>query len=217
MTIDELKKCPNFTYINNTLALKFDEIDNTVSIHTKNIKSNETKTFKCKKLLLAGGVLGTSRIVIRSSNVPNQQLPFITNPYCYIPCLQLNMLGTMPEKYKSSMSQLVLYIDQNGNNSDVSIAPLFSYRSLLLYKLIKETPLNFKDGRVIMQYLQSALTIAGVHHPENGSSKKFIQLKKDEQTFTGDILTGKYELSSEEILLNTKREITIKYALKKLS
>ena len=216
MTIDQLKEKSNFAYHKNCLVLKFKEHDSGVDVIVKRTDTNEEQIFTCKKLILSPGVLGTARIVIRSFDYKKEQLPVICNPYCYIPCLQWRMLGKEIEQKKTSLGQLVMYLDENRNNFDVGMAALFSYRSLLLFKLIKETPLNYSDARIIMQYLQSSFTIAGIHHPEKGSASKFICMKKDADTYTGDLLTGQYILSEQEIRTNEKREQKIKLALKSL-
>ncbi|MCX6297322.1 MAG: hypothetical protein NTX97_14935 [Bacteroidetes bacterium] len=216
MTIDQLKGRPNFSYHKNCLVLKFVEHDAGIDVIVKRTDTNEEQIFTCKKLILAPGVLGTARIVIRSFNHKKVQLPVICNPYCYIPTIQWRMLGKEIEQNKTSLGQLVLYLDEKKDNFDVGMAALFSYRSLLLFKLIKETPLNFADARIIMQYLQSSFTIAGIHHPEKGSSSKFIRMMKNADTYTGDILTGQYILSDLEIKTNELREGKIRAALRKL-
>ncbi len=216
MTIDQLNLKPNFSYHKNCLVLKFREHADGVDVIVKRTDTNEEQTFTCKKLILAPGVLGTARIVIRSFDHQKEQLPIICNPYCYIPCVQWRMLGKEPEQLKTSLGQLVMFLDEDKSNFDVGMAALFSYRSLLLFKLIKETPLNYADARIIMQYLQSSFTIAGIHHPESGSKSKFIRLKKNEDSYTGDILTGQYILSDQEERKNRDREQKIKSALSTL-
>ncbi|MCW1148827.1 hypothetical protein [Flavobacterium lacisediminis] len=213
ITIDELNKKTNFVYHSQCLVLKFEELDNQVKVFVKRTDTNEEQVFTCKKLILSPGVLGTARIVSRSFEYKKQKLPIICNPYSYIPCIQWKMLGKIPEQYKTSLGQLVLYLDENQNNLDVSIAALFSYRSLLLFKLIKESPLNFRDSRFLMQYLQSSFTIAGIHHSEKGSTSKYIQLLPDDASFTLDKLIGEYIQSDQEIERNFLREKKFKSAL----
>lgn len=216
ITIEQLQSLPNFAYHKNCLVLKFEESEQGVKVFVKRTDTNEEQIFACKKLVLASGVLGTARIVIRSFDYRKTQLPIICNPYCYIPCVQWRMLGKQIEQYKGSFSQLTMFVDENKNNFDVPMVSLYSYRSLLLYKLIKEAPLNFADARIFMQYLQSSFTIAGIHHPERASATKFIQLKKETNSFTGDVLTGQYILSNEEEAQCAKREQKIKSALRTL-
>ena len=216
MTIETLNSNTNFSYHKNCLVLKFKEHENGVDVYVKRTDTNEEQIFTCKKLILSPGVLGTARIVIRSFNYKKEQLPVICNPYCYIPCVQWRMLGKEIQQHKTGFGQLMLFLDEDKSNYDVGLAALYSYRSLLLFKLIKETPLNYADARIIMQYLQSSFTIAGVHHPEKKSAQKFIRMKQNVNTFTGDILTGQYILSEQELKTNEKREQKIKSVLKTL-
>jgi hypothetical protein len=216
MTIDQLSKRPNFSYHKNCLVLRFKEHAEGVDVIVKRTDTKEEQIFTCKKLILSPGVLGTARIVIRSFDHQKEQLPVICNPYSYIPCVQWRMLGKEIERQKTGFGQLMLFLDENKDNFDVGSVALFSYRSLLLFKLIKETPLNFADSRIIMQYLQSSFTIAGMHHPERPSASKFIRMEKNEHSFTGDILTGQYILSEKEKNINLQREQKIKSVLKSL-
>ena len=216
MTIDGLSRNSNFAYHKNCLVLKFKEHENGVDVFVKRTDTNEEQIFTCKKLILSPGVLGTARIVIRSFDYAKEQLPVICNPYCYIPCVQWRMLGKEIQQDKTGFGQLMLFLDEDKSSFDVGSVALFSYRSLLLFKLIKETPLNYADARIVMQYLQSSFTIAGVHHPEKSSTTKFVKMKQNAETFTGDILTGQYVLSEKEIQTNENREKKIKSALKTL-
>jgi len=216
MTIDELRKRPNFAYHDRCLVERFAEDGGGVSVHVLRTDTGDRRVFRARKLILAPGPLGTARIVIRSFDYRNPTLPFICNPYCYIPCLQWRRLGKEPQRLKSSFGQLVMFMDENADNFDVGMAVLFSYRSLLLFKLIKETPLNYADARIIMRYLQSALIIAGIHHPEKPSSSKFVRLVPSDRTPTGDLLTGHYALSDSEQSVNFARERRIKGALRTL-
>ena len=216
MTIEEMKKYDNFNYINKILVLRFVEDENGVVVEGKNIESNELVSFYCKKLLIATGPLGSARIVLRSFKGKINRLPLLCNPYSYIPCINFAMLGKPLERFKSSMGQLVMIYDKNKTNNDVSTVSLFTYRSLMLYKLVKETPLNLSDGRIIMQYLQSAFIIAGTHHPDEFSENKYLELIKDDQSFTNDKLFAYYSLSDEEKNKVKNNEKVIKKSLRQL-
>lgn len=216
MTIDELLKHPNFSYHKNCYVLTFKETNTGVAVFVKRTDTNEEQIFRCKKLVLAPGVLNSGRIVSRSFQYKKERLPLLCNPYTYMPCVQWRRLGKMMEEKSISFSQLMVFIDENEDNFDVGMASLFSYRSLLLFKLIKETPLNFADSRILMQFLHSSFTIAGIHHPERPSVSKFIQLSKDDKSFSGDFLNIEYQLSDQELDSNMEREKKIRKVLKKL-
>ena len=215
ITIDQLIKFPNFCYSPNCLVLKYEEHTDYVSVFVHRIDINREETFQCKKLFLTSGVLGTARIVLRSSK-SKHRLPLICNHYCYIPCIQPGMLGQPIDQFKTSMAQLVLYHDEDRSHADVAVACLFSYRSLLLFRLLKETPLNFADGRAIMQALQSSFVIAGLHHPDSMGSSKYLELVRDENSITGDSLKADYRQTTEEVVNTDLRERKFLSALRRL-
>ncbi len=216
ITIEQLEKKNNFSYHKNCCVLRFEETDAAVRVYVKRVDTNDNQVFECKKLILAPGVLNSARIVSRSFDYKKERMPIICNPYSYMPCLQWRRLGKGIEQKNISFSQLMLFVDKNNDNFDVSMASLFSYRSLLLFKLIKEAPLNFADSRILMQFLHSAFTIAGVHHPEWPSSSKYMQMEKNADTFSGDVLHVTYKLSDKEQQINRGREKDIQKALSRL-
>ena len=197
IAFDKLLKHPQLTGIFGKLVTSFEEKEGYTEVYCIDVESKEKTSFKCKKLVLCSGVLGTARIVLRSL-APEARLPILCNPYAYVPMINWRRLGKIPEQKKNGMGQLVLYYDRLKDNSDVSMAALFTYRSLLLFRLVKETPLNFADGRLLQQYLMPAIVIAGIHHSEQYSDKKYIELHKDENSPTGDKLFAEYILTDEE-------------------
>jgi hypothetical protein len=215
ITINELVSTPDFAYHANCLVIKFEEHGDHVTVWVHRTDTNRQEAFQCRKLILASGVLGTARIVLRSFRLESR-LPLLCNHYCYVPCIQPAMIGKGVEQLRSSMAQLVLCHDEGLAHSDVAVGCLFSYRSLLLLRLLKEAPLNFSDGRRIMQCLQSSFVIAGIHHPDSMTTHKYLQLAQDINSITGDRLEAHYSLSHEEALKTDRRERQYLRALRAL-
>jgi hypothetical protein len=216
MTIDTLKANDRFTYVPNCLVESFTDKHDHVEVVAYKTDSDQKEVFKCRRLLLASGVLGTARIVLRSFRGRNVRLPIICNRYCYLPCIHLRMVGKPVERLKTSLAQLVLFHDQDQTHADVAVASLFSYRSLLLFRLVKEAPVNFADARTILQYLQSSFIIAGIHHPEVSSTSKFVELVENHNSITHDKLHVHYSMSTEETFKMNKRECSYMSALRTL-
>ncbi len=224
ITIGELKKKNNVQYEGGWIVTHFTEGENVVRVHALRIGSNETKIFSCRKLILAPGVLGTARIVLRSlEGGKEKKLPILCNPYTYMPCLVPSRLGkVMPEK-NIGFAQLSLFHDADGKQNDVAMASIYTYRSLMLFRLLRETPLNFRDGRIFMQHILPALVIAGIHHPEKYNAANFVKLEKDSFYPTGDKMISHYEkydtdqqiISREKKYSSTLRKLGA-YALKKV-
>ena len=98
------------------------------------------------------------------------------------------------------MGQLLVLHDRAGDERHVPYASILSYRSMLLFRLIQESPLAFRDSRRIMQWLQSAVNIVGVFHPDYRTSEtKSIHLAPDLESPTKDRLEIRYALAADEI------------------
>lgn len=205
MTLNALEKHHNLKSVSGKLALSFADEDGIVSLSTIDLKTNDREVFKTKKLILCSGVLGTARIVLRSVYQASK-LPILCNAYSYVPMVDVQNLGKSMPQQKSGLGQLVMFHDPDGSNADVAMAALFTYRSLMLFRLVKESPFNFADGRVLMQYLLSGLTIAGIHHPEAGGEGRRLWLDADSHSPTGDALHAQYHVPDAEKAVTSARE-----------
>ncbi|MBN8580029.1 MAG: hypothetical protein J0L96_05100 [Anaerolineae bacterium] len=216
ITVNALKERPNFTYLGNLLVLHFVEHENETTLHVKNVQTSEYKSITCRKLILAAGVLGSARIVLRSFKGQITRLPILCNPYVYMPALHLRMFGSPLSEEKTSMAQAFMIYDVNRDGNELVSMAIYTYRSLLLYKLIKEAPLNFADGLGVFRALQSALMIVGIHHPDSFSPNKYLSLVDKPDSFTGDALFAHYELSNAETQTIKEREKAVRAAFMKI-
>lgn len=215
--LEQLRKLPNLHIESGWLVTRFTSTENGVSIEATHMHSGQQKTFGAKRLVLSPGVLGTARIVLRS--LPGgqaQKLPLLCNPYTYMPCLVPSMLGKNMNQRNISYAQLSLFHDADGTQRSIAMASLYTYRSLLLFRLLHETPLNFRDGRILQQYLLPALLIAGIHHPETPGAGQWLQLAPSVSSPTGDVLTASYTRGAEKEAAVHKREQLYIKALRRL-
>jgi hypothetical protein len=213
-TIQQLQKTGLLNYHAHQLVMRFKEQNGVVELETLDILSNETKKYFCKKLILAAGALGTARIVMRSTNIT--KLPLLCNPYTYIPSLQFPLLGHANVGYQTGLAQLSLYYDLDNTHTNVAMGSLYSYRSLMGFRLMREFPLDFKSGQQFVKFLQPALNITGVFHPEFPGNNKYMELVKDNQTLSGDKLKSCYQLNEQEEAQIIKTEKAFKSALRQL-
>jgi hypothetical protein len=212
VTLDELLKNPNFLYQKNQLVLSFEQIDlEKIEVTTLDVETNKKNKYWCKKLILAAGTLGTARVVMRSCNV--EKLPIICNPYSYIPSFQPKLLGAKNTDYQTGLSQLTAYFDPKNNHTEVAMGSIYSYRSLMGFRLLKEFSMDYKSGLKFLQLLMPALNITGVFHPEYGSENKWIQRVFDVNSPTNDAMKSKYELSDKESIVVKNTENSFKKAL----
>ncbi len=216
ITVDKLKKLSNFIYKANFFVTRFEEQNEGVMVFGINTKDGTPGVFKAKKLLLAGGVLSTARIVLRSFNKLNHQLPLLCNAYTYIPSLAVRHWKTAVPERRTALTQMVLFYDPDKTNSNASLAAMYTYRSLLFIRLLKEVPLPVGFALSFMKNLQPLIILSGIHHPEQYGPDKKIWLKPDASQPTGDKLHAVYKLSDNEKIKNQDREKQIMKAVRKL-
>jgi choline dehydrogenase-like flavoprotein len=183
-TLEELQRHPNFTYLPRRLVRAFQEKHDRVLVICRSLADGCDEQFQATSLVLAAGVFGTARIVLRSLGLFDRPLQFACNPYTYAPCLNINMLrsrGRADDDARHSLSQLTAVFDAPDGSSSPS-APMhvsiYSYRSLLSFKLMKETPLNARSARRMMQALIPLLTVLGLHHADEPTDRKTLTLQR---------------------------------------
>lgn len=216
ITIDALRLHKNFTYTPGQLMLRFEEKSTYILVKTIDTTQGTIRNFRCKRLVLCSGALSTARIVLRSVGQPGSQLPLLCNPYSYIPCLQPRTLGKELERHKLGFAQLSLFYDPDHDLFDTSMASLYSYQSLMLFRMIRQLPLNFADGRIINRYISSAMVIMGLHQPDSPSADKYVELNPNMVSPTGDILSAHYASTPIEQHMRSKREALYMKTARKL-
>lgn len=216
ITVNNLHKHQNFQYYGGYLVESFAEKADYTEVRCMSLQTNKKAVFRCRKLILATGALGSARIVLRSIGQSSTKLPLLCNPYSYVPCLQPRFFGKAAEPHKLGFTQLSLFFDQNQHNTGASVASLYSYQSLMLFRLIRHVPLDFRNARRLMQYVMSGMVIMGIHHPDISSSSKYLQLVTDPSTPTGDKLQANYSLRDDEVRLHTEREKQFIKAMRQL-
>lgn len=226
VTVDMLRKNPNFTYVGNFLALSYDDSKDAATIYGLDSKTGKALRHRAGKLILASGALGTARIALRSQGTRvGQKIPFLCNPYTYVPSVQPAFFGAGAEERKIGFGQVSAFLTEEQEHQDTSILTLYSYQSLMQFRIIQQVPLNFRDGRSLLQYLTPGLIVTGIQHSDRQGPHKYLRLVSDDSAFTKDKLEATYELSADELADQKRREdIYIKtlrraglYAVKRLN
>ena len=215
ITIERLERLGNFTYRGGLLVLRFKEDDEGVVVDALDLEHRQMRVFRAKRLILAPGVLGTARIVLRSLGA-DQALPLLCNPYYYVPCIMPARLGGAVPRRGTGFAQAAIFHDPGGTHDDVAMASIYSYRQLMLFRLMRETPLNFKDARVLLRYLLPALLIMGIHHPDSSALGKELALEPDHASPTGDRLSADCRLNEATVRRIADRERAFSRTMRRL-
>ena len=198
ITVQRLQRDPSFRYVGNTLVTAFTERDGAVDVEVMDLDTFDRRTFTARRLVLASGVFGTARIVLRSLAPRNdRKLPLLCNSYEYLPSLVPSRIGKAEPARGNALGQLLLAHDPDGNNRDVAIGAFYRVRSLLASRLAAQIPLAIADSLPLLQYLQSGLIVVGIHQPDAYAPGKYLQRVADASAPSGDALFIEYALDGE--------------------
>jgi choline dehydrogenase-like flavoprotein len=215
MTVDALSRREGFRYEGGRVVTAFREQPDHVAVETMRLEGGEHEAFRARRLVLGTGTLGTARIVLRSF-ASDGKLPLLTNGYCIAPCIHLAMLGRVLERERTSLGQLEMFLDPGRGGLDVRMVSLYTYRSLLLFKLIKEVPLALADGRAVMHALSSAIVLATINHPDHVAPGKSVRRVAAAESPTGDALAVDFAPTPTELADNDRAERRVLAALARL-
>ncbi len=174
--VEELEKDSNFKLERQQLVLGFESEAEGVRIDCRNLASGERAAFRARRLVLCAGAINSARIALASLRLADVAVPMLCNPYLYMPCIALRRLGRKAEDRRHSLSQLVAICAPQDAPDDVVSAQFYGYRSLLLFKLVKEIPLPAWAGLQIARLVVSSLAIVGIHHSDAPHPGKTLRI-----------------------------------------
>jgi len=174
--LKNLMQSPNFTRIQGGLAIHFKESNNQVTIKYIHLQSNASFEVTAHKLIICGGAINSYRLVANSLNCFHQPNPILTNPYLMIPTIHLPNLGKKGEHLRHSLSQVFAEFDR----PDSPTLQFYSYRALLLSRLIAQTPVPPFFARLLWRSLVESLVIVGTHFADDGTSPRSIHAEPQE-------------------------------------
>ena len=196
-TVEELTGHPKFSYRKGLLALKFAETPDRVSLLCEDVETGQSVTVEGRALAIGAGAINSARIVLSSLEAFDTRIPLLSNPYNYIACVNLRMLGHPASDRRHSMSQLTGVQTVPGQTPpDRTILSIYSYRSLLIFRLAREMPCPTFLGVQLARLLQTSFTIVGVHQADRHTPGKWLELRK--RADGREMLAGGYDFSPAE-------------------
>jgi hypothetical protein len=203
-TIEKLRSAPNFSYERKRFVQSFAEDDTGVRVSALNTESGKVESFAARALVLAGGTSSTARIVLRSLRRYGEPVPLLCNPYTYVPAVNLGMVGRAARDRRHSLAQLTGLYSPADHAHGTVVTQMYSYRSLLTFKLLKEAPVAYREALRIMQLLNSAIVILGINHEDTLRPLRNCRLVAG--TDGEDRLEVNYELSTDEASRHARDE-----------
>ena len=215
-TLRELRQRSNFSYCRPYLVERFaEDREGSVEVHATVVGGGRQEVFRSRKLILAAGAMNTARIVLRSLNQYDVRVPFTSNPTTYISCVHYAHFGKPPKDRCHSLAQLTMIHDPTGDRESLVQGQFYSYRSMLLFRLLRGLPLPQRESLRIMRAIAPHLVVIVLQHAAYPSPDNYCALRKapDRQS---DFLEIGYRLSRETQVCQGQREEIILRSLRRL-
>lgn len=212
LSVDDLKRFKNFTYIPNKLVLKVKNKLEYVEIQSVSINTVLKFTTTTRFLILAAGSINTTRILLRSLGLYNYKTTFLTKAHYVIACLHLKTLIKKPDFKKVIIGQLALSSNENDQGLSAFFIQLFRFNPLAIRKAVKYTPLPKPIALALLSVLAPFLVLADVRFPAFESKNKFCMLKKGSDG--KDILEIYFKETKRELESHKKELNKIKQQLR---
>lgn len=162
------------------VVTRFEETPDGVRVHGRSIADGKDAAWESPVLVLAGGALGSARIVAASKGLTDVALPFVAKPHGYVACMDAGSLGRAGPRERFSVCQLVATDrapDRNGLPSGA--AQLYGYRSLMLFRLLSAVPLPVPQAMTLLRMLAPSLVLADVRFPGYRTDGHTFALRTD--------------------------------------
>lgn len=179
LSIENLKRFKNFTYIPNQLVFKIKEQIKYVEIQSVSIDKSVESITRTRFLILAAGSINTTRILLRSFERFNYQATFLTKAHYVIACLHLRTLVKKRNFKKLRIGQLAILSNENDQGLSAFFIQLFRFNPLAVCKALKYIPLPRFVALALLKILAPSLVVADVRLPAFESKNKFSRLKKE--------------------------------------
>jgi choline dehydrogenase-like flavoprotein len=196
-TLDELRRSPGFSFVARRLVRSFAERpDGDVTVDATDLDTGATESHRARAVVLAAGTLGTTRIALRSLRAYHRRVPLVCNPHAYVALLNLDLLGRSVRDARHSMAQVCIVHAPGGPSHPFTIGHVYSYRSLMLFRLIKDSPLPFPESLEVMRDLSPSFGVLILQHGDRPTPAKHCALVP--RTGGEDQLAIEYGLSAQE-------------------
>lgn len=165
--IQELQTYPNFFYQKGWIVDELQEHASCTRISAHQLDQiDQKKQFRARRTILAAGSINSTRIMLKSLNLFNYSTAIIIKPHVIVPSLQWRKLGQAGDQKRLSLCQLAISYKPQPDSSAKSYAQVYSYKSLLLYKLLPYIPLPTPIALRLLSLIAPALVLVDIRFSE---------------------------------------------------
>jgi choline dehydrogenase-like flavoprotein len=181
-TIDGLMQKPNFRYSPSVIVQRIEETleESVVFGHAVGEPSNILR-WRGKRVIVAAGAVNTARILLCSYGLYDTPIPFVGKPHVYAACIDRAALGKKGPERRTALCQLIV-TDENRTSAHLegACAQIYSYRSLLLFRLLGSVPFfPLPEALGLLSLFAPSLVLADIRFPGMPTDGHTLTLKRD--------------------------------------
>lgn len=193
-TLDELRRNPRFTYRPGVAVDRVKERDRQVTISGRTIETAERLRVDASRVLLACGVLQTTRILLASMEAYDRELPLSDSQYFLLPWLRHRSAGRADREALHTLAQIFIELDDEAVSERNVHLQVYSYSEVLrrtveekagpLARLVRPLARPLVDRLLIIQgYLHSGespgMRVRLARASEDGAERLTIRANPD--------------------------------------
>ena len=214
--VEQLQRSPRFEYRRARLAIRFESKPACVRVHAREVATNALETCTARRVILCAGAINTARIALNSLGLAGVPTTLLCNPYTYFPSVNVKMLGRAARDRRHSMAQIGGVLEcPDGSGRVRGAFQMYSYRSLLVFKLVKEMALPARQGLLVARCLLNSLAIFGIFFGDAQSEAKRLAIRETSES-SSPLLHASYELSAKEKADKLEAEKRLAAAMRRL-
>jgi choline dehydrogenase-like flavoprotein len=186
-TLEELERHENFSYFGGRLVERVEERADECRVHSRPVfeASGGPSVLTGRRVIVAAGAVGSARILLRSLELYDRQIPFLGKPHWLTACLHPRTLGKAGRKERLSLCQLLLLDAKHRSPEDyftAGYAQLYSYKSLGLIRMLGFVPASGPEALGLLALIAPSLVIADMRFPVLRRASRFMKLCREGAT-----------------------------------
>lgn len=208
-TLQELLRFPGFRYMPGKIVRHIRLFSGHSAILARSIATEDGKedTFTGRQVILACNAVNTARILLGSLQQSSCDVPFLSKPRVLSACINPHMLGGEGNAKRVSLCQYLLTDETLHLGLPRACAQLYSYRSLLLFRLMGKLPLPVPQAMRLAALLTPALVIADIRFPVNLRNAAWLRLEAAQEPYPVSIQFRSLPLEERQARSNAWKSV----------
>ena len=174
ITLHQLIKQHNLVYRPQQQLIDFTEYADHVVAVFRDVNDHRISTIKTKSLLIACGVLHTTKLMLNKFGTSGESLSFIDHPPSLLPIFFPRFFGKKLPSYSYPIQAIATYGDEAGKK----MVSFYYAGGVLKGDLLADLPIPLSYSRQLLPYLLSGMLVAQIWTRSKPSSANQIYLDR---------------------------------------